>query len=471
MRSFFKFVHVLLLCLALAAGTILGMAAPAAAECPGSQVGHLASANYTYDIVVEGSYAYITDGSYGMRVVDISDPSNPTEVGHLPANDNSYAIAVSGSYAYVTDLNTGLKIVDISTPSSPNLLSTVTTWNRAWEVAIYKPTPSSQTTYALLSDGSGGLRVIDVSDPNSPVEKGRLSSRNYTYAASVSGTTAYVADGSGGLVVVDISDPDNPRELGRASSNNYSYDVAVQGNYVYVADGNYGLRIFDVSDPANPSEVSHFSVANRALWVSIQGDRVFLSDASYGLRIINVSDPTNPQEVAYIPTANYAQEVFVDGKYLYYCDGSYGLRIYDATDCLGIDPGGRGDISFVLSWTYSGSSYSEGPDIDLWVEDPNGYHLSASRDGYGLGPTPNGGRIDQDDQGGTGPGDGSGPERAYWPSGEASPGTYSFGVRYYDGDGTANYTIKIYFGNSLYKSYTGTLTSQGRDITVGTIEY
>ncbi len=131
----------------------------------------------------------------------------------------------------------------------------------------------------------------------------------------------------------------------------------------------------------------------------------------------------------------------------------------------------QGDISFILTWTHSGSSRSEGPDIDMWVTDPDGYTLSSSRNGYGLGPTPNGGRIDHDDLGGWGDGDGGGPERAYWPTGQAPGGTYIYGVRYYQGDGAASYTLKIYFGSNLYRTETGTLTSPGGGITVGDVSY
>jgi|GEM_PF-2274059 len=135
------------------------------------------------------------------------------------------------------------------------------------------------------------------------------------------------------------------------------------------------------------------------------------------------------------------------------------------------DPGGRGDISFVLTWTHSGSSRSEGPDIDMWVTDPNNYTLSTSRNGYSLGPTPNGGRIDHDDLGGWGSGDGGGPERAYWPTGSASRGTYRFGVRYYQGTGTAAYTFRVYVGTTAVRTYTGSLTRSGSAITVGSYSY
>ena len=88
-----------------------------------------------------------------------------------------------------------------------------------------------------------------------------------------------------------------------------------------------------------------------------------------------------------------------------------------------LDDGTVGDPAFTLTWSHDQSD--EGPDIDMWVRDPNGSVLSTSRDGYSLGPTPEGGAIDRDDLGAYGAGSGGGPERAYWLPGSQPGGTYS----------------------------------------------
>ena len=87
-----------------------------------------------------------------------------------------------------------------------------------------------------------------------------------------------------------------------------------------------------------------------------------------------------------------------------------------------------------------------------------------------MGPTPEGGEIDFDDRGGSGEGDGGGPERVYWPLDASLPGKYSFGVRYYSGDGTANYALRVYKGETLVMTKTGSLSSVGGEIFVGSLE-
>jgi hypothetical protein len=131
----------------------------------------------------------------------------------------------------------------------------------------------------------------------------------------------------------------------------------------------------------------------------------------------------------------------------------------------GADPGAVlsdgtvGNPVFTLTWSHLENN--EGPDIDMFVIDPNHATLSTSRDGAGLGPTAEGGAIDYDDQGETGPGDGGGPERAFWPTGRMPAGIYTYGIKYYAGSGEADYTFRVYKNGSLDKTLQGTLSSPG----------
>jgi len=137
----------------------------------------------------------------------------------------------------------------------------------------------------------------------------------------------------------------------------------------------------------------------------------------------------------------------------------------------GADPGAVlsdgtvGNPVFTLTWSHTENN--EGPDIDMWVIDPNHSMLSTSRDGAGLGPTPEGGAIDYDDQGETGDGDGGGPERAFWPAGKMPAGIYTYGIRYYTGSGEADYTFRVYKDGSLADSSYGTINSPGQRKVLG----
>ena len=145
----------------------------------------------------------------------------------------------------------------------------------------------------------------------------------------------------------------------------------------------------------------------------------------------------------------------------------------DASNVTSEDPGAlppsvapEGDISFMMMWTFTAPP--GGPDIDMFVQEPGGETLSSSPNlGLYMGPTTSGGRIDLDDTG-TGTG---GPERAFWPTGEAPVGTYTYGVNWYSGTEEATVTFRVYIGDTIVDTHVLTIDEQSQARTLGTVDY
>lgn len=81
---------------------------------------------HTADLHILGSYLYLTDWSYGLRVLGVSDPLNPAQVGScaLPVGPEVYALegllgasglAVSGEHVYVADYGWGIHVFELTT--------------------------------------------------------------------------------------------------------------------------------------------------------------------------------------------------------------------------------------------------------------------------------------------------------------------------------------------------------------------
>jgi len=141
-------------------------------------------------VVVQGNHAYVAAGENGLRVINVSNKSNPTEVAHYDTPGDACDVTVSGNYAYV-------------------------------------------------ADGSSGVRIIDVSNPSSPIEVGAYIRRGFARSVAVQGNYAYVAYegeayGENGLHIVDISNPTRPARVGFYTTRGDAYGVAVAGNYAYV---------------------------------------------------------------------------------------------------------------------------------------------------------------------------------------------------------------------------------------------
>jgi hypothetical protein len=74
-----------------------------------------ASSDLFRGVAVRGDYAYLAGGYF--RVIDISDPRNPSEI-YCSDELDSHHVALSGDYAYLTGGR--LKVIDISDPYNPN---------------------------------------------------------------------------------------------------------------------------------------------------------------------------------------------------------------------------------------------------------------------------------------------------------------------------------------------------------------
>lgn len=318
------------------------------------------------DVAVVGMYAYVADSFGGLRVVDVSVPTDPREIGSAAAGD-AHGVVVVGDYAYVADSHGYLRIMDISCPSSPRQIGAYRAPREVFQVAV-------AGSYAYVAGGRGGLRVVDISDPTSPHEVGAYSwwgvfdvalSGDYAYIAAfarsfqviaisdpknptrissyetpgaVRGVQvvepyAYVADDDAGLRILYLGDKYAPAEIGSQDTPGSAYAVAVAEAYVYVADESGGLRIVKTRDPSDPIEVGAYDPLAYAYGVAVTAEGyAYVADWDGGLRVVNVVDPAHPARIGTFDTPGEANDVAVTQGYAYVADGADGLRIVNISD-------------------------------------------------------------------------------------------------------------------------------------------
>ena len=276
-----------------------------------------------FETKVVGNIAYVSDGSQGLKIIDVSNPSDPQLIGSLDTFD-ARGIDIAEGLAYIADKQAGLKIIDVSDPTSPTLLGSLGTSN-AVRVKIV-----GELVY--LADNEGGLKVIDVSNPNFP----DLIKSFDTYWAKdlkIVGELAYIADWDAGLKIIDISDPEEPILLGSLDTYK-ARGVEIVEDLAYIADWDAGLKIIDVSDPTSPILLGSLET-NRAIDLKVLGSLAYVADANSGLKVIDVSDPYSPSLLGSLDT-------FAEAKSLDIVDGlasvgndSDGLKIIDVSQFMG----------------------------------------------------------------------------------------------------------------------------------------
>ncbi|MGD0278013.1 MAG: hypothetical protein ABSC11_01770 [Smithella sp.] len=107
--------------------------------------------NVAHDrIVLSGNAAYIADHTYGLLVLDISNPTSPAIVMTIPALSSINDISVYNGYLYAADGASGIRVFDISNPLNPVYTKSI-------------PTTPYTATLVAVSDGAGLVSFIDPS--------------------------------------------------------------------------------------------------------------------------------------------------------------------------------------------------------------------------------------------------------------------------------------------------------------------
>ncbi|MBZ5621759.1 MAG: right-handed parallel beta-helix repeat-containing protein, partial [Acidobacteriia bacterium] len=275
------------------------------------EVGALDTRGYANGVAVSGTTAYLADGPYGLRVIDVSKSSQPVEVGSAYVMNYAFGVTVDGRYAYIAAAGAGLLIADIGDARQPVEVGSVRTGGYAYGVAVVG-------NVAYVADGWEGVKSVNVADRAHPYQVGSYKTPGWAFAVTASWTTAWVADAFGGLRVLDVSDPAGPVEMQRAEMpGGHAGKVVVDGDVAYVADRYRGLRVLSLSGVSGPKQVGSYEPLGYADAVAIAGNYAYVAAAGYGLRIVDISDPAQPRQVGALNIPGYSTSVAVDGTWVY----------------------------------------------------------------------------------------------------------------------------------------------------------
>ena len=126
-----------------------------------------------------GDFAFIAHYSYGISVVDISDPNAPVEVGHYdtyPAHDNAAFVGCWGAYpytqsgyVYASDIEGDLVVLRWQSASSvPDLSATSTLFqafpNPSWAETTLRYRTEDASTVRLEVFSAAGERVREIAE-------------------------------------------------------------------------------------------------------------------------------------------------------------------------------------------------------------------------------------------------------------------------------------------------------------------
>jgi len=345
-------------------------------------VGSLELPCLSYDVVVSGDLAFFTcrDADALVRIIDISEPTNPIQIGVIDSLDGWYYelaaelnFAIEGDYLFVST-SSYIYIFDVSNPADPRLL------NRLYVDLFFDDDFEISEHYIytipwMYPEEDNLIRVFDVSDPENPEEAGTFIYDEGIMEVAVQGNYAFATADSGFLVIdvseveemqfvtfldlndrtgshiflsdnfacvsagdniylIDISDPTQPEVCGIIEDQDLEYysDVAATDDMVYVTDRNNGLKIFDITDISEPREIWSYLPPGHILDVALRGNHAFLASEKAGLKVVDISDAEHPVEVGSCALPGEASSITLDRDYAYIATGEEGLRILNISD-------------------------------------------------------------------------------------------------------------------------------------------
>jgi hypothetical protein len=260
---------------------------------------------FVYQQEKYGTFVFLTnDGTGAMHVIDINDPTKPTEVAQWRTNRPDagrtlHDIDIKDGLAYLSYWNDGLVILDVGngvkggSPSNPQL------------VTQYKYDLNALYRDVEASGGPGFIRgthtawrhnnYIFIADEVFPATgvKGAKDAASFR---------AY-----GRLQVLDVSDINNPRSVAWYEPEfGGVHNVWVAGDTLYMGAYNAGFRAFDISGElrgdlrAQGREMAHLNTAdmegntkNSAMtWgVVVKDGLAYVNDDNNGLWIVRMEPP------------------------------------------------------------------------------------------------------------------------------------------------------------------------------------
>jgi hypothetical protein len=343
---------------------IIDISQPATAHVVGTTS---LSAGYTSHVSVSGNFAYATNTSNGILVVDVSSPTNPHSVGsfipagvaanavavgphlyvtgssglqtvdvsnassplamssyHLPVT-NATNVTVGGTTTYVTNSMQGLDIIDVSEPAAPTGLGTLSQTSQPSRITL-----DGNRVFEIANDG---LHIVDVSSPTHPVDVGLASTSTTLAGAAVQGQTAFTVDSAGTFASIDVSNPGQARQLGTTTLPSPPHGIALNGSCTYIATES-GLAVVGTSNPAAPSVLQTVLPVEKQYGVAVSGNRAY-AVSSYNIDVYTLGSASTPQLAGAISSGldpGPIVGVAASGNLVAIAGSNHGVSIVDATD-------------------------------------------------------------------------------------------------------------------------------------------
>jgi hypothetical protein len=286
------------------------------------------------DVIVRDTICYIAQGEGGLLAVSIKDPLNPKILSMITKDVRGYSRRIDrkDDHVYLAAGTFGVNVVNISDPHVPFVSASNVQMKPAKDVVVVD-------NYLFCAVSEQGINIAELSTPGYPDIRGVTVTNGYANGIAVNAqkTLMFVACGELGLSIYDISNFDEGWNVyplaGWTDTPGYAEAVALyeEKSIALVASGSAGLYMIDYSDLNNLKTIAIYNSGGSAYDMICRGNLVFLTAQRGGIHVLDISDVRNPQVKARL-FMKQAMGLDADNKYIYVADNNDGLIIISMPD-------------------------------------------------------------------------------------------------------------------------------------------
>ncbi|MFW9827667.1 MAG: LVIVD repeat-containing protein [Candidatus Thorarchaeota archaeon] len=207
---------------------------------PTSIEGQYTGSGVGRDLQIVGDLLFLADGEDGLIILNISNPHAPIFISSYgPGCDH---LDVEGEIVYIS-YGESIRLVDISDPANPTYLGQFF----ASDIVLWNPTVSDDFIYLAIHGGTHSeLKILDARDPTHVVQLSEFDSFGIFQCCHVEESFLFAVNSEYGLYIIDISNPLSPIEIKRFFDGGVPWDMVLDDGLIYLC-GSEGLQILQVS--------------------------------------------------------------------------------------------------------------------------------------------------------------------------------------------------------------------------------
>lgn len=327
-------------------------------------------------------YLFVSDVNKGVHIYNVSNAATPYEMVFVNV-PGVIDVAVKGNYL-LADSYTDLLIMDISNPSQPTevkRLNNVFSYNPfkveanpgypvvapdetkgvviGWEIKKVKDEYACTGGSNSVFLGNGGFEG-DVMTTNSFGSGPATFSGGGSMAAfAVKGDYMYSVSPHS-LSAYSIADPTNPSKTSEQSIGWNIETIVANGRFLFIGTQT-GVQIFGTSNPATPDYISAFTHATACDPVIVQDDIAYVTLRT-GTACAGINNQLDVLDVQHVQTPTLIKTypmtgpwgLGIDGNILVICEAEHGVKIFNAANPNNILPIGNLSINVKDVIMYNG---------------------------------------------------------------------------------------------------------------------